>query len=120
MSQDLLFATGSKTLDSKGRQALQSLAQVLNSNPDIDIMIEGHTDSVGEANANWDLSVLRATTIVKELLRNSVRAERITASGKGEHAPIADNINEAGRSLNRRTEVILTPKLDELYEILNN
>ncbi len=120
LSQDLLFHTGSKVLDTKGKSAIKSLADVLNKNTDLQINIEGHTDDVGDAENNWDLSVLRATSIVKELTKNNVDPKRITASGKGEHFPVAPNTTTEGKAKNRRTSIILSPNLDELYEIINN
>ncbi len=119
LSQDLLFATGSKTIDGKGKSALRSLAGVLNKNPDTEITIEGHTDDVGEAKSNWNLSVLRATSVVNELTTNGVNPTRIVASGRGEHHPVSQNTTTVGKAQNRRTEIILSPKLDRLYQIIN-
>lgn len=119
LSQNLLFPSGSKTINSAGREALTKLSQVLNTNPEINITVEGHTDSDGDDNLNWDLSVGRATSVVKELTKNNVDPKRIIASGRGEQFPVASNDSSAGKALNRRTEIILTPKLDVLYQLLD-
>ncbi|MCB0638841.1 MAG: OmpA family protein, partial [Lewinella sp.] len=89
-------------------------------NPDINITVEGHTDTDGEADFNWDLSVGRATAVVKVLTANGVAPERIIASGRGEFFPVASNNTSAGKAQNRRTEIILTPRLDVLYDLLGN
>lgn len=123
MSDKLLFKSGSARVESKGKEALESLASVLKSNPDIDILIEGHTDSVPISTANfrdnWDLSVARATAIVRILADDhGVQETRLTAAGRGEFEPRATNETAEGRALNRRTEIILSPKLDELMNLL--
>lgn len=120
LSQNLLFASGSKTINSQGKQAIAQLADVLVNNPDINITVEGHTDSDGDAAFNWDLSVGRATTVVKELTGNGVDPKRIIASGRGEFFPVAGNDTSAGKARNRRTEIILTPRLDVLYDLIGN
>ncbi len=119
LSQELLFKSGRDDIDVKGRQALQKLAEVLQKNPDIEILVEGHTDNVGSASANWDLSVRRATSVVKTLVAAGVAPERVTAAGRGMHLPVASNTTAAGRAQNRRTEIILSPKLDQLYQLLD-
>ena len=124
MSDKLLFKSGSVAVESKGREALKLLADVLNKNTDIDVLIEGHTDNVPIKTAvykdNWDLSVGRATSIIRILTVDySMSPQRLTASGKGEFFPRADNSTEAGRAMNRRTEIILSPKLDELMQIIS-
>ena len=119
LSQNLLFATGSTSIDWKGKKAINHLAEVLNANPDIEIEVEGHTDSSGGANTNWDLSVRRANAVVKVLTSQNVDPKRITASGRALYDPVDTNATAAGRAKNRRTEIILSPKLDELYEIIN-
>jgi chemotaxis protein MotB len=119
MSQNLLFASGSNKLDQKGKGALATLANVLNANPDIEIMVEGHTDTDGTADFNWDLSVTRATTVVKELTSHKVEPKRIVAAGRGFYVPVDSNDHEQGKARNRRTEIILSPKLNQLYELLN-
>ena len=120
MSQDLLFPSGSKTINSKGRDALAQLAGALVTNPDIAITVEGHTDSDGNENTNWDLSVARATSVLKELTKNGVEPTRIIASGRGEYFPIDTNDTKEGKARNRRTEIILTPRLDALFRLINN
>ncbi len=120
LSQNLLFASNSDKIDWKGKTAIKSVADVLNRNPDIKIEVEGHTDSQGSAAKNWDLSVRRATSVTKVLTTYKVDPKRITASGRSYYFPVATNMNAAGRAKNRRTEIILSPKLDELYRIINN
>lgn len=125
MENKLLFNSGSWAVGSEGRRAVQQLGSVLGDNPDIAILIEGHTDNVpykgnGQLKGNWDLSTKRATAIVKILSENtSINAENLTAAGRGEFAPIAANDSAEGKAKNRRIEVVLTPKLDELSKLLN-
>lgn len=123
MSDKLLFQSGSSAVEDKGREALKLLAGVLEKNSDIDILIEGHTDNVPIKTSvykdNWDLSVARATSIVRILTNDyKIAPTRLTASGKGEFFPKADNDSSEGRAINRRTEIILSPKLDELMKLL--
>ncbi len=125
MAEKLLFKSGSAEVEVKGKGALKKLAEVLNKNTDINITVEGHTDNAQFKHDeyprdNWDLSVLRATTITKILTDNKVEPKRITASGHAEYFPVATNQTKEGKSLNRRTEIILTPKLDELLKVLGN
>lgn len=120
LSQDLLFKKGSSSIDTKGRDAIKKLANVLNDNPEIDILVEGHTDIDGTAERNWDLSVTRATEVVKILQSNGVDPKRLTASGKAFYLPVAPNDTEENKSKNRRTEIILSPKLNKLYELIQN
>lgn len=120
LSQNLLFATGSSRLDSKGASAISKLAEVLNKNNEINVMVEGHTDSDGDEKMNWELSTKRSLSIVDQLIKNKVKSSRITASGRGEHVPIASNDTDAGKAKNRRTEIILSPQLDEIMNILKN
>lgn len=120
----LLFATGSIVIDSKGKQALQQLAAVLNTQPDISIAVEGHTDNqkvvnLGQIKDNWDLSVLRATSVVRYLTETEkVDPHRLTATGKSEYQPIDPANTPEARSKNRRIEIVLSPKLDELYNLI--
>ncbi|MCX2838730.1 OmpA family protein [Salinimicrobium sp. MT39] len=124
MENKLLFNSGSWAVGAEGRKAVQQLASVLAENPDIAVLIEGHTDNVpykgsGQLTNNWDLSTKRATAIVELLLENSgINAENLTAAGRGEYAPVASNDTAEGRAKNRRIEVILTPKLDEINRLL--
>ena len=123
MSDKLLFQSGSSAVEDKGKDALKLLAGVLDKNSDIDILIEGHTDNVPIKTSvykdNWDLSVARATSIVRILTNDyKIVPTRLTASGKGEFFPKADNDTPEGRTKNRRTEIILSPKLDELMKLL--
>lgn len=125
MENKLLFSSGSWAVNTEGRKAVQQLGQVLAQNPDIAVLIEGHTDNVpyggtGQLTDNWDLSTKRATSIVQILRENSgIDASNLTAAGRGEYAPIASNQTAEGKAKNRRIEVILTPKLDEINQLLN-
>ncbi len=125
MENKLLFGSGSWAVGESGRKAVQQLGTVLAQNPDISILIEGHTDNVpyagsGQVRGNWDLSTKRATAIVNILRENTdIDPGNLTAAGRGEHAPVASNDNPEGRAKNRRIEVILTPKLDEITKLLN-
>lgn len=122
MSDKLLFKSGSDKVEPKGEEALQKIAEVMTKNQDINLAIEGHTDSIPiKMNCfddNWDLSVARATSVVRILTNSGVAPKRLTASGKGEFSPKADNSTKEGRAKNRRTEVVLSPKLNELFELL--
>ena len=124
LDEKLLFGSGSTSVDAKGVSALKKLAGVLEVNSDINITIEGHTDDVpvvpgSQLVDNWDLSVRRATSIIRILLDNStINPKRLTASGRGEHLPIMLGKSADARQKNRRTEIILTPNLDEIFEIL--
>lgn len=124
LAEQLLFKSGSIEVDQKGVNALKQLAGAIKSNPDINIMVEGHTDNVQFTRKvqymsdNWDLSVLRATSIVRILTEGGVAATSITASGKGESSPLVANDSPENKAKNRRTEIILTPKLDELFKLL--
>lgn len=124
MDEKLLFKTGQWSVDPNGQRALRDLSQLLAENTDINIMVEGHTDNVpmrgsGEVKDNWDLSVMRATAVTKILTQNAqLDPERIIAAGRSEYVPLTVNETAEGRQMNRRTEIILTPKLDELLEIL--
>lgn len=123
MSDKLLFASGSTKIDPRGVEALGSLAKVLTQQPDIDIMVEGHTDNIPIRNAqikdNLDLSVLRATTVARILTKNyNVNENQVIPCGRGETMPIASNETAESRAKNRRTEIILAPKLEKLFELL--
>lgn len=124
MENKLLFGSGSWSVGTEGRKAVEQLASVLAKNSDISILIEGHTDNVPykgntQLSGNWDLSTKRATAIVNILRENtSIIPENLTAAGRGEYVPIATNDTREGRAKNRRIEVILTPKLDEISKLL--
>lgn len=125
MSDKLLFRSGSAAVEEKGKEALKLLGGVLDKNLDIDILVEGHTDNVPIKTSvykdNWDLSVVRATSIIRILANDyKIAPTRMTASGKGEFFPKADNETAEGRAINRRTEIILSPKLDEIMQLLKN
>ncbi len=117
MSHQLLFAKGSTNVDANGQKAIQQLSKALSSNPDIDVIVEGHTDNTGAVEYNLQLSSDRAVTVAKLLAINGVLPYRITAAGKGMHHPIVPNTTNEGKSKNRRTEIILSPNLDKLYEM---
>lgn len=125
MENKLLFNSGSWAVNSEGKKAVQQLGAVLAQNPDIAVLIEGHTDNVpyggsGQLQDNWDLSTKRATAIVQILRENNrIDPQNLTAAGRGEYAPVASNETSEGKAKNRRIEVILTPKLDEISQLLN-
>ncbi len=124
MEERLLFKTAQWNVDEKGKQALRNLSDLLAVNLDINIMVEGHTDDVtmrgsGEVKDNWDLSVMRATAVTKILLENkSIDPQRITSAGRGEFVPLATGKTTEDRQKNRRTEIILSPRLDEIFKLL--
>ncbi|MDF3077341.1 MAG: OmpA family protein [Sphingobacteriaceae bacterium] len=124
LTDKLLFGSGSIVIDEKGKQALQELAKVLKTQPDINISVEGHTDNqrvvnLGQIKDNWDLSVLRATSVVRYLTdEQKIENSRITATGKGQYQPLDNANTPEARSHNRRIEIVLSPKLDELYQLI--
>jgi chemotaxis protein MotB len=124
LSEQLLFKSGRTDVDKKGEEALKKLAEALRDQNDISILVEGHTDDVPVAKGtagikdNWDLSVLRATEIARLLSKSGIDPKRIIASGRSEYAPVAEGKTADARQKNRRTEIILSPKLDELFQIL--
>jgi len=123
MSDKLLFESGKAVVNAQGKEALGKLASVLNRQSDIDVYIEGHTDSVpiktAVYNDNWDLSVIRATSVVRILTETyGVNPLQVQPSGRGEFKPVDTNSTNEGRARNRRTEIIIAPKLDKLYEML--
>src|SRR5450432_1038050 len=124
LQENLLFPSGSAVVNPKGKEALGKLAQVLNINPDITVDIEGHTDSIpirGRYQDNWDLSVARASSIVRILTKDyKVDPVRVIASGHSQYDPVQTNSTPEGRALNRRTDIVLSPKLDELYKLLQS
>jgi len=125
MENKLLFQTGSWAVGTEGRRAIVEVGKVLTQNPDISVLIEGHTDNVpfvgsGPISDNWDLSTKRATAIVTILAENKgISRQNLTAAGRGEYAPLASNETAEGKAKNRRIEIILTPKLDEISKMLN-
>ncbi len=127
MENKLLFESGSWTVGAEGKKAVDLVGKVLGDNPDISVLIEGHTDNDkitgtigGGVENNWDLSTKRATAIVNILSANAkVKKENLTAAGRGEYAPLMSNETAEGKAKNRRIEIILTPKLDEISKMLN-
>jgi chemotaxis protein MotB len=126
LAEQLLFGSGSIEVDAKGVTALQQLAKAIKDQRDINILVEGHTDNVPVSKKsaymqdNWDLSVMRATSITKILTKSGVSPTQLTASGRGEYQPLATNDSPQNKQKNRRTEIIITPNLDELFRILES
>lgn len=126
MENKLLFGSGSWTVGAEGKKAVVEVGKVLAANPEISVLIEGHTDNVpylgsGPIASNWDLSTKRATAIVNILAENNqINKQSLTAAGRGEFAPLASNDTAEGKAKNRRIEIILTPKLDEISKMLND
>lgn len=123
LSDKMLFRSGSSTLSSRANEVLGKIAKVVNDHSDFDILVEGHTDNVpintGCVKDNWDLSVDRATAVVRALQsKYNVDPSRMTAGGRAEYVPKAENTTAEGRSTNRRTEIIVLPKLDQFFELL--
>ncbi|MFC6997857.1 OmpA/MotB family protein [Rufibacter roseus] len=124
LSNQLLFKSGSTKVDDQGKEALRKLASALQNQPDVNVLVEGHTDDVpisrGTAGMqdNWDLSVLRATEITRILTDAGLSPQRVTPSGRSKYVPVDPATSAEARQKNRRTEIILTPKLDELFQIL--
>lgn len=125
MENKLLFSSGSWAVGSEGKKAVEEVGKVLGDNPDISVLIEGHTDddsfaSSGPIADNWDLSTKRATAIVAILGENKrINKQNLTAAGRGEFSPLASNATPEGKAKNRRIEIILTPRLDEISKMLN-
>jgi chemotaxis protein MotB len=125
MSDKLLFKSGDANVEAKGKEALKKLAEVLNKNNEVSIAIEGHTDNVPIRTSvfrdNWDLSAARATSVVRLLTAEyGMDPKRLTASGKGEFFPVAANDTPEGKARNRRTEIVLSPRLEELMKLIAN
>ena len=120
----LLFKSGAYDVTDRAKVVLGKVAKVLNAQPDIEFMVEGHTDSLairgnGPIEDNWDLSVKRATTIVRILQESyGLNPKRMTAAGRGQYAPIADNTTNEGRAANRRTRIVILPQLDQFFKLL--
>lgn len=124
LSDKMLFRSGSAVLSSRANEILGKIAQIIESRPDLEVMVEGHTDNVPIRTDciadNWDLSVKRATSVVRALQKNhKIAPERMIAAGRGEYNTIASNDNADGRSTNRRTRIIIMPKLNQFYDLLN-
>ena len=125
ISDKLLFRSGSALLGAQAKNVLGKLATVINDHDDLEVLVEGHTDDVPMntecVQDNWDLSVKRATSVVRSLQNDYyVSPERLTAAGRSKYVPKADNIDVQGRSLNRRTEIIIAPKLDQFFKLLES
>ena len=123
ISDKMLFSSGSYNVTPRAREVLGQVAKVVNNKPDFEFMVEGHTDNVPIKNAcikdNWDLSVLRATAVVRILQDDfGVTASRMTAAGRSEYVPVTSNASAEGRALNRRTRIIVLPKLDQFYNMI--
>jgi len=124
ISDKLLFKSGSYELSASAKQVLGKVAAVLKAQPDIQFMVEGHTDNkpikTQFIKDNWDLSVLRATAVVRSLQKDFALAPlRMTAAGKGEYQPVLDNNSEANRAANRRTRIVILPQLDQFFKLLD-
>jgi chemotaxis protein MotB len=125
ISDKMLFKTGSYDVNERALTVLGKVAQVLNSRPEIEFLVEGHTDNVPIKNNciadNWDLSTKRATAVVR-LLQNQFKIDprRMTAGGRGEYLPVAPNTDVAGKSLNRRTRIVILPQLDQFFKLLES
>jgi chemotaxis protein MotB len=125
ISDKLLFRSGSHDINDRAQSVLGKVASVLNDHNDIDVLVEGHTDNLSISNSctidNWDLSVRRATSVVRYLQqKHQVDPKRMTAGGRGEFSPKVDNDSATGRQANRRTEIIITPKLDQFFNLLSS
>jgi chemotaxis protein MotB len=125
LSDKMLYQSGSSSLTPKAQQVLQKIAQIIESRPELEVMVEGYTDNVAIRNTtcvedNWDLSVKRATSVVRVLQKNyGINPNRLIAAGRGEYNTLAANDSDAGRAMNRRTRIIILPKLDQFYDLLN-
>ena len=123
ISDKMLFSSGSYNVTPRAREVLGKVAKVVNNKPDFEFMVEGHTDDVPIKNTciknNWDLSVLRATAVVN-ILQNDfgVSPSRMTAAGRGEYVPVTSNSTPEGRAINRRTRIVVLPKLDQFYNMI--
>ncbi len=124
LSDKMLYQSGSANITAKANDVLGKIAQIVASRPDVEVMVEGYTDNVPIKNAciddNWDLSVKRATSVVRALQKNfKIDPKKLIAAGRGEYNTLADNSTADGRSINRRTRIIIMPKLNQFYDLLN-
>jgi chemotaxis protein MotB len=124
ISDKMLFESGSYKLTNKANNVLQKIAKIVDSRPELEVMVEGYTDNKSIKNNcisdNWDLSVKRSTSVIRVLQNEfKINPNRLIAAGRGEYNSLADNSTEAGRATNRRTRIIILPKLDQFYELLN-
>jgi chemotaxis protein MotB len=124
LSDKMLYESGSSKITSRANEVLSKIAQIVKSRPELDVMVEGYTDNVPIKNDcvqdNWDLSVKRATSVVRALQENfNVDPNRLIAAGRGEYNTLASNDTSEGRSMNRRTRIIILPKLNQFYDLLN-
>jgi chemotaxis protein MotB len=122
ISDKLLFKSASYNLTARAKTVLEKVAKVINDKPNFEAMIEGHTDSKSYSNGvlldNWDLSVKRSTSVIRELQKNGVDPTQLVAAGRSSYAPVTDNETSSGRAKNRRTKVILLPKVDQFYDMV--
>ena len=123
LSDKMLFESGSYQLTPRANEVLEKIATIANSKPDLELLVEGYTDNVRIANScmedNWDLSVKRSTSVVRKLQKDfGVNPNKLIAAGRGEYNALADNSTDVGRSINRRTRIILMPKLNQFYDLL--
>ena len=122
LSDKLLFTTGSYHISGRANEILGKVATVINSKPNFEAMVEGHTDNIpyskGVLIDNWDLSVKRSTAIVRALQRLGVKPEQLIAAGRGDHLPLVTNDNVQNRAINRRTKIYILPKIDQFYEMI--
>jgi chemotaxis protein MotB len=124
LSDNMLYRSGSYEISERANETLSKIAKIILDYKDYDVLVEGNTDTVPISQTNirnnWDLSVLRASSVVQALQNNyGVDPKRLTAGGRGEYNPVADNSSEAGRTKNRRTQIIITPKLDQFMELID-
>ena len=124
LSDNMLYKSGSYEISDSASKTLSKIAKIIKDYSDYEVLIEGNTDNVPISQTNirnnWDLSVLRGSSVVQELQNKyGIDAKRLTAGGRGEYNPVASNDTEAGKTLNRRTQIIITPKLDQFMELIN-
>lgn len=124
LSDKVLFRSGSYNLSSRANEILGKVATVINGKPDFEAMVEGHTDTVPYASGvlldNWDLSVKRSTAVVRKLQELGVRPSQLIAAGRGEYVPLVDNDTAENRSINRRTKILVLPKIDQFYKMIED